>query len=531
MNLKYTLSAFLLATAVLDAKAVDAGPFAEIKQIEDLQWVVTWTDCTFANPGNASLDANVPEQRAYLTTEDNQKIELFYNKQITFPTSGNYFTLNLEGMNLAEGDYVFTIPSGYAILQPGSVLSSPQDFDITIGEEITVSHTVSISPLDVNYFNISWENVTSLTPNKTVGAYMVNQETDENYPLEFLSGDNYSTANIRIENGQLRVNITNNYPVLPSGTYKFYLPADYVWFNGSSVGNEAIDGYEFNYVTPWKEGLVETDGPDDNDLITFTWVNAISVVYNTNYKGDGFGTTGVFVYDTTDEKFDIPYPTNISFDKNVMTISLKDIGLTNGWCQLWVPEDYVVVTVDGEEGLTEGVVYRFEFTNGLENTETPTYQVYNEEATWSVAENDVIDTEKPVEVSWNNMPLTLSENPLDNVNLYSEEIGYKELAYGKDVTVSNDGTKLLIDLSSLPAATYRLNVPEGCVLINVNGETYINMGSSVDNLVIENSGAVKTICNEKGELKIYNINGVEVPSSSKLQNGIYIINGKKVVVK
>lgn len=530
MKLKTLFSAFLLSCLSLPMGAVNSEAQATVTHIAPLLWQVTWEGYTYVNAGNASLDANNPSQRAYLLSKDKEETYLYYNKQIVFPDYRNYITVNLEGLNLADGTYELIIPQGYASLTPGGVLSEAQNLSLTIGEGVNVTYTVEYSEVNGNTFDISWTNVTSLKPGVTSGAYMVNVASNQKYDLNYLEGDNYSKANLMIQNDYLHLNFTANYPNLPDGSYKLYIPANYVLFNGGTTGNEAINGYEFKYVAPWNEGIIETNGPDEAGLITFKWVDATSVVYNPNYKGDGFGTVGIYIYDSADDRIEVPYPANVSFNSNIMTVNLTGLTIAAGKCSLFVPENMVMVTVDGVEGLSDGTYYAFDYEDGYELPETPNYEIYNQEATWSLKEGDSASPENPIEVSWNNLPLTLVEGA-DNISAYSETAGYVELAYGNDVTLSTDKKKLLINVSSLKSGNYRINVPEGCVLLTVEGVTYFNMASSIDNIKIENTGAVNSLQSDNKAMEIYNIHGMKVSSASKLPTGIYIINGKKVIVK
>ena len=210
-----------------------------------------------------------------------------------------------------------------------------------------------------NTFRISWEGVNSLEEGNTTGAYIVNMATEERYDMYFLEDYMYSKANLRISGKYIVVNLTNNYPDLPGGKYQLYIPAGYVKFDGTEETNAAIDGYEFSYKVAWSDGPVVFAGPTDDGVITAIWTDATKVEYNEDFVADYFNP-GVFISQdgTTVE---VPYPDNISFAGNVMSIDLNRLSLKSGECRLNIPLAYVTVEIDGETG-TNTAELSYDFT-------------------------------------------------------------------------------------------------------------------------------------------------------------------------
>ena len=338
---------------------------AEMRQIDRLQWVLEWQDCSFINAQNAICDRENPQENAIsITATDGKETYLYMGSEVVFPDYGNSFSINLSGTDAAEGEYELFIPESYVLLYPGRIPNPAQTLTLTISDAPSeITYPVKISDLSGNSFEIYWENATSLEAGITQGAYIENIETGDRYDMLFLKGVEFSKANLRISGRYLYANITNNYPDLPDGTYSLYLPADYVKFNGTEKGNEVVDDYEFTYVAPWSEGKVETEGPTEEGIITITWTQASDISINEDYKGDGWGMAGITIYDGADEQLDVPYPTNVTVSENILTISLKGLDIMSGNCQLVVPEGYLFVTVKDETNLTTGVTYRFEYDN------------------------------------------------------------------------------------------------------------------------------------------------------------------------
>lgn len=517
----------------------ERSQYAVITQIEPLQWTVTWEDYDFIN----SLDSEFDGTYAYLTDANGNKTILhanlhgYENPQIFFPSEyGNYFTLNLEGLGLADGTYQLTIPAEYVSLVEYGVNKVPnpeQQLSLTVGDTPDVSYTVQISALYDNYFDITWENVTMLAEGNTTGAYMVNVATNERYEMYFLEDYMYSKANLRIYNDNaLRVSVTNNYPDLPTGTYKFYLPANYVTFNGTSTGNAPIDGYEFTYTRPWSEGEVELNGPSDDNKLTVTWVDASEILYDTTYPGDGNKIKGITIYDGNDNQIDVSYSDNITISGNSMIIDLNGLDLVPGQCNLLIPEECLYVTVDGVTDLTYGISLPFTYGESQGN-DTP--DLYTGPATWNVRSGSTVKAGSFVEVGWGDFELAIVEDA-EQASIHTFETGILYLEYGSEVYLSDDKTKIVLDLSNMPSGKFRINVAEACVQFTVNGVTYRNQATSMDNVIIDNSGSVTSvIADQDGHFRVVNLNGVVILDTDNaadvinLPKGFYIINGKKVI--
>lgn len=515
----------------------EKSDLASITHVADYQWQVMWEDYDFiVNPDSDYNDNNVTltgptgnKITLYNNAHDNQEATIFFPEEY-----GNYFVVNLGSLNLANGDYTLSIPAGYVNLidlGEGTTPCPAQDLSLVLGEEVNEDFPVTISALEGNYFDISWKNVVSLKEANNTGAYMVNVETSERYDMKYLEDYNYSQANLRIYNGNvLRVNVTNNYPNLPDGTYKFYLPANYVTFNGTTTGNNAIEGHEFTYVAPWTPGEVEFNGPA-NGKITATWVDATAIAWNEDYAGDGDKIHGVTVFNNVDDTPTDVSKTNITISENVMTIDISSLNLSDGEYSILIPEDCLMVTVDGITDTNDSE--RYEFTIGdVENPDTP--GIYNLAATWNVETNGTIYRDMLVEVSWKDFELTLVAGA-EEASVRSDATGALFLEYGTEVYLSEDNMKLMMDLGKIPAGTYRINVPEACVEFKVDGVSYRNQGSSMDNVIISNLGGVAVVgADASGRYRVVNFSGVTVLDTDDasaieaLPRGLYIINGQKV---
>ena len=515
---------------------------ATITQIDPLKWKVIWKDWTSISARDSEYDQNY----ATLTDAKGKTTILHANLHgatkynVIFPDYANYFTLDLEGLGLADGTYTLNIPEGYVDLITFGVGTYPngaQEFHLTIGDIPEIEYTPRFTDFVDNYFDVTWENVVQLNEGITTGSYIKNIETGEKYAMEFLEGDLFSKANIRIYNDNaLRVNITNNYPTLPPGTYRFYLPANYVTFNGSSTGNMAIDNYEFTYVRSWNEGNVEFNGPSEDNKITLKWVDASEIRYNTNYPGDGEKIKGVTIFDGAGSQIDVSYEKNITICGNRMTIDLNDLNLTPGECNVLVPDDSLWVTVDGDTQLTFGVSFMFNYDEENMDPVGPEAPLYSGAAIWNIREGQTVYADMLVEISWgDNIGLSFVKDA-EPASVHSFETGILYLDGAGEVYLSEDKTRIILNLGKIMPWIYRINVPEGFVEFEVDGITYRNQATSMSNITISDLDGVYTVTDSADvPLRVVNINGITVLDTddgaglNTLPKGLYIVNGKKIV--
>lgn len=107
------------------------------------------------------------------------------------------------------------------------------------------------------------------------------------------------------------------------------------------------------------------------------------------------------------------------------------------------------------------------------------------------------------------------------------------LKMGEEVTIS-DNNEILIDLSSLEEGEYEIVVPEGFVLVNVDGENYLSPDIWLEYTIVKDESGIDAIFNAD-TFTVYDMQGRMVLDSGSrnafgnLPAGIYIVNGKKVV--
>lgn len=100
-------------------------------------------------------------------------------------------------------------------------------------------------------------------------------------------------------------------------------------------------------------------------------------------------------------------------------------------------------------------------------------------------------------------------------------------------------TVIEIDLSGLEPGDYEVRIPAGFVTVDVDGETYLNADLWLDYTIIEgdDENGVDSLTSEKHNSAVYNLKGIRTGDTESLNNGlkpssgIYIVNGKKIIIK
>ena len=131
--------------------------------------------------------------------------------------------------------------------------------------------------------------------------------------------------------------------------------------------------------------------------------------------------------------------------------------------------------------------------------------------------------------------ISFGDNPIEYLQAYvsarTYEPAYKdtELKFGEEVKIK-DGNKLEIDLSSLPEGEYEVVVPEGYVVVTIEGKKYLSPDIWLEYTLEAEDSGIGTIKSE-GTKAVYTIEGRKVSDLSKAGTGIYVVDGKKFMVK
>ena len=136
-------------------------------------------------------------------------------------------------------------------------------------------------------------------------------------------------------------------------------------------------------------------------------------------------------------------------------------------------------------------------------------------------------------VSFDNKPIEYLQS---NVTAYIYEPTYKseDLEFGKDVQIK-DGNLLVINMGALASGEYELLIPEGLLIVTDGDTKYICPDIWLE-YEVDNSGTPSAVVNinaEGKDFEAYSLQGVRLKakSATELARGIYVVNGKKVVIK
>ena len=152
---------------------------------------------------------------------------------------------------------------------------------------------------------------------------------------------------------------------------------------------------------------------------------------------------------------------------------------------------------------------------------------------------------KEVEVVWSDWMMTSFNNEdgeFENsgISLIGAN-GAIPLAFYSNFNFNDAGNGFVFDFSDLEAGTYTINIPAGCVaLATLEGDMFdgnvingLNAAVNVTIIVSDQnapSSAIDSINAIDGDAQIFNLQGVKV-NNGKLAPGLYIVNGKKVMMK
>lgn len=134
-----------------------------------------------------------------------------------------------------------------------------------------------------------------------------------------------------------------------------------------------------------------------------------------------------------------------------------------------------------------------------------------------------------VKIDFNHNPIEYLQS---GIRAMTYEPVYRDISLelGKEVTISDDN-ELLIDLSGLDAGYYELVVPEGFVKITQDGEKYLSPDLWLEYTLEKSESGVSLVEVSNGSEAVYNLQGQKMQHSENLPAGVYIVGGRKVIVR
>lgn len=475
----------------------------------------------------------------------------------------NDLTIN-EDYSTKGGEYVVTIPAGTFMAYENEVSSNPEytltynlvayDGDCNITPETEYGKVYAAEELEA--VTISWPNYSSFSSvnpdNKSITLYQIVSTAGEGELTESLGAIDSDYITVNADNGTIVLDLS----YLEPGSYRVELPSGYVYFNAFTMNGSE----EFSYTITDGLSSATVLQPVENVLsmaapVNLTW-NYLEVMpteeglaatlkyYDENGDPESVEVSAdlfsFFTIPVPDDEeggvdqgpADIPVPAAAG-SGNVLSIDVVDLleGVT-GDVTLSIPAG-IVETAGGKANPAQEVMF----------TIRPLYDVaytveYDEDSnTLTFSWND--DTDVSFTAGFEGAAV-IEGDDMDNIVLEQYET----------IDMSDDWTALVVDLSEVDMdGNFTLVIPEGYLTFNY---AYINSTISYDfnftdgvfgegHNESENPGteipggdtsAVDSLEAEAAQGGIYNLQGVKLNKEVKeLNPGLYIINGKKVMVK
>lgn len=319
------------------------------------------------------------------------------------------------------------------------------------------------------------------------------------------------------QNGNIMyVNLGKEYTT--PGTYVINVPKAVMWVSDLD-DNGTLDNpaYKWTYQVvaepqPLAAPTVVPAAGEVTSLstITLTWDDEV-VLEN--------GETGGNVTLTLDGKEIEGLTLETAVKDNVVTVTLNEEQTAAGTYALNVPEGYVLYNT------ADGYTYYNEVVN-VEYTILPSEVAPGvlPQPTKVTPENSALVEElSMVTLSWENAEVTLNPDCEDQPVL--SQLGSSSTYYA-EASISNGS--LVLEFVDVPKGAYSLLIPAGYVMALIDDVPYLSPEIALTYGVNGESTGIESIkaAVEKGE--VYNLQGVRVANP---QHGLYIINGKKVLVK
>lgn len=339
----------------------------------------------------------------------------------------------------------------------------------------------------------------------------------------------------------------------PAGNYTITIPADFV----QAVGNPDLTNDDFSYTfkvlgityaaatfTPTPNNLQDSG---EEVLYTPQELSAVKIQWNEN--GDNMS-----VALASDEKTGIVLLSSDAGSTRSLAVAPQYVSTTEDALVIdlsWVPNGYWALTIPKGFVILDG-----EFMNP------------EEQASYYVGMLDIPATYfingSLITVQWKGAT-NLKVNANSGIQIVGEGESMNGIGFNlssNEITVSGtDNSELLIDLSGIndqqmPSGYYRLVIPENAVNMTYNGNEIACAGSYFTFDYVNNNtgddepgddepgddepgdgptvGIAGIQADANGNFTVYNLQGVKVMQGADLNGlnkGLYIINGKKVVVK
>lgn len=441
----------------------------------------------------------------------------------TYAVNGNVFTFTAnpdiddEPNITEEGKYAFIMPQGF--IKVDGAYSTEIRVEYQIGEPAAIE-IVSPRPgsflTNLSEFTVMAAGATTLEENETRSKIQI-AKGDESVCIVSVSSQEGNTVVLKAAT-----------KIVEAGEYTLIIPKGYFLIDGVMTEEE----YSYTYYVSGeddKEFKLPTMNPEegfveDFSMFTMTWENATSVTVENAVM---IGAAGISLYSVVGETETkvVDYVGMPASDNAVMLNSLSTITAEPGEYKLVVPAG--LITVDGV--VNEHMEFFYQYLPPVEF-----------ELTLSTAEDGVVSDGGSVHsvaeftITFDPCEESLALNPDCTGNIALWTAGYPETMIGYfEVAIEGLTAKLSLTVKAdeVEDGKYTILIPEDFFL--VDGELCGGQSFALD---LTKSG-IYGIEADARELNVYNMDGILVLRNAKaadlktLQKGIYIVNGKKILVR
>lgn len=465
---------------------------------------------------------------------------LFYVEE-----GGNY----VVGMPDPYGSFDFTItPSDvvipdvmtYCLPEPGTT------FDYASGQSDIMMEfqapLVSLESVELTYTDLQGNPASATIPHHWESGWEIEGNQLIARIAHVTGNDIFGEVRAKADTSKpfyLQVNkaMSGTGPVTSAKFLYGYPGAEYVLFPESLDGTFMV---EYNFVD--NVSLVSAEFPETfysywtpgspEGMATLTFDGPVKVSgaqMNLIMGSHSFGDTGG---EDPDPTFGIEY--SLNEDKTVVTLNFTGVDYSKSLAKNYSAVTVAISGIVGENGLT--VVLSNNGSNSLskvipyvnepyDGADLPDY--IQGTPTVTPAQYSVIRELQTVTVTW---PEAVSLVP--GMDYYANVQLENSAVQPVDVTVAQGS--LLIDLTQVVltdgrfTGTATIKVPAGIVQ-NADGDVNDTL-TLIYTFAITSTGVESILDSNDGNVEIYNLKGVKVDSKN-LTPGVYVINGKKVVVK
>lgn len=490
---------------------------------EDVEMINPETDESGKKYFNATINASGHVSTAKFTFKTTYDYETWDEIEVKNEVTAYVYSnlTNSETYETLWGDVKVTLPEGVVQNADGSKNQS-QEFDFVL---IPSSYSYNLSPEDYSTVNFNALKETALTFEGTV-------------------------------------TLVDGAPAIKTSYYKddqevvTQLPVDKITIDGNSLIldlSQLVIGYNSIIVPEGFVFITDSEGKKSiNSQIMFSYT-----VWNGMSKGDVLYPTGYNVTSLT-EPIKVTWGCPVTLSETILPkiscyaaslnteVPAQDVSISDNvlYIDLSSFADQIPSGSNIDITIPEGMVTGDEGANPVQTLNFYYYEPYGQDADFKLEGKTILITWPGINViSSSYLERLFIVNPDDSTT----ELTWSEYGSSGDAKIPGygepfEGERIEVDLSGIEfgSGEYTLVVPAGVLLFFMPDYVTYSNARAEYKFNPEKEGLTSGISNPmdtEGILKVYNLQGVNILNTTdvnaikSLDNGIYIINGKKILIR